>query len=77
MSYQFGKLSVILNYWNSVMTHLNKLQAVKIICPNCGQKHLKTIGWLSEHQSIDCNCGVETTHNQIESLVNQAMTELK
>jgi len=59
------------------MDHLNQLQALKIICPNCGQKHLKTIGWLSEHQHIDCHCGVKTNGTQILSLVNQAMTELK
>jgi transposase-like protein len=59
------------------MTHLNQLQTLKIICPSCGQKHLKTIGSLAEHQSIDCNCGVETTCNDIQSLVNQAVEELK
>jgi len=59
------------------MTHLNQLQTLKIVCPNCGKKHLKTIGWLSEYQHIDCSCGIETSSNEIQSLVHQAMNELK
>lgn len=57
------------------MTHLDQLQTLKIVCPSCGQKHLKTVGWLAEHQTLDCNCGIETT--DIQSLVSQAVEELK
>ncbi|OIQ48236.1 MAG: hypothetical protein BM565_02350 [Gammaproteobacteria bacterium MedPE] len=59
------------------MTHLDQLQTLKIVCPSCGQKHLKTVGWLAEHQTLDCNCGVETTCSDIQSLVNQAVEDLK
>ncbi len=59
------------------MTHLNKLQTLNIVCPNCGQKHLKTVAWLAEYQHIDCICGNKTSASAIESLVNQAVEELK
>ncbi|MDP2560000.1 hypothetical protein [Psychrobium sp. 1_MG-2023] len=59
------------------MTHLNKLQTIKIICPSCGQKHLKTVDWLSQNKSIGCGCGIETPFSEIETLVEQAIKELK
>ena len=59
------------------MTHLNKLQTLKIVCPSCGQKHPKTVAWLAEHQHIDCICGNKTHAKDIESLVSQAVEELK
>jgi hypothetical protein len=31
--------------------------ALEIPCPQCGQKHKKTVGWLKSHQDIACGCG--------------------
>jgi len=59
------------------MTHLNQLQTLKIPCPECGQKQLKTIAWLTEHKSIACDCGHQATYNNIDALVMLAVTELK
>ncbi len=59
------------------MTNINQLQTLKLACEACGQKHLKTVAWLIENQAISCDCGHQTTHQNIEELVIQAVNELK
>jgi len=60
-----------------IMTNINQLQTLKIACEECGQKHLKTVAWLVENRAIQCECGHQTNHNNIEQVVLQAMNELK
>jgi len=59
------------------MTNINKLQTLKVACEQCGQKHLKTVAWLVEHKAIHCDCGHQTSHQNIEEVVLQAVNELK
>lgn len=59
------------------MTHINKLQTIPVACPHCGLKQLKTVASLIENHVVTCECGEETSHNDIEALVVQAVNELK
>ena len=59
------------------MTDVNKLQTLKIVCPQCGKKQLRTAQWLSEHQLIECQCGTKTHACDLEQLVVQAVNDLK
>ena len=58
------------------MNQVNKLQTLNIVCPQCGNKQLRTAQWLTEHQLIECHCGTSTHTSDLEQLANQAVKEL-
>lgn len=59
------------------MIEVNKLQTLKIICPRCGDKQLRTTQWLIEQQVIECRCGNSSRSSDFEQLMSQAVKELK
>lgn len=59
------------------MTESNKLQTLKIVCPHCGDKQLRTTQWVVEQQVIECRCGHSIQSCDFEQLINQAVNDLK